>query len=62
MPNVHLMLIKFDFVGAVQKVFLQKWWLGGAGLDEKLLARFGVNVLQQLFSEEEVDELIEFTE
>lgn len=50
------------FLRAVQNVFLKKRRLKVADLYEEPLDRFGEDAVEWWFGEEEVDELIEFTE
>lgn len=50
------------FLRAVQNVVLKKRRLKVADLYEEPLDRFGEDAVEWWFSEEEVDELIEFTE
>jgi type I restriction enzyme R subunit len=50
------------FLRAVQNVFLKNRRLEVADLYEEPLDRFGEDAVERWFSEEEVDELIEFTE
>ena len=50
------------FLRTVQNVFLKKRRLEVADLYEEPLDRFGEDAVERWFSEEQVDELIEFTE
>jgi len=50
------------FLRAVQNVFLKNRRLEVADFYEEPLDRFGEDAVERWFSEEEVDELIEFTE
>lgn len=50
------------FLRAVQNVFLQNRRLEVADLYEEPLDRFGEDTVERCFTEEQVDELIEFTE
>ncbi len=50
------------FLRAVQNVFLKKRRLEVPDLYETPLDRFGEDAVERWFTEEEVDELIEFTE
>ncbi|MCW6051979.1 hypothetical protein K4039_18245 [Lyngbya sp. CCAP 1446/10] len=50
------------FLRAVQNVFLKNRRLEVADLYEEPLDRFGEDAVERWFSEEEVDELIEFAE
>ena len=50
------------FLRAVQNVFLKNRRLEVADLYEEPLDRFGEDAVERWFTEEEVDELIEFTE
>lgn len=50
------------FLRIVQNVFLKKRRLEVADLYEEPLDRFGEDAVERWFSEEQVDELIEFTE
>ncbi|WYL96543.1 MAG: DEAD/DEAH box helicase family protein [Gloeotrichia echinulata IR180] len=53
---------QINFLRAVQSVFLQNRRLDVADLYEGALARFGRNAVDRLFSEDQVDELLGFTE
>jgi type I restriction enzyme R subunit len=53
---------QINFLRAVQSVFLQKRRLEVADLYEGALARFGKNAVDRFFSEDEVDDLLAFTE
>lgn len=50
------------FLRAVQNVFLKNRRLEVADLYEEPLDRFGEDAVERWFTEEEVDDLIEFTE
>lgn len=50
------------FLRAVQSVFLQKRWLEVADLYDEPLDRFGEDAVERWFTEDEVNELIYFTE
>ncbi len=50
------------FLRAVQKVFLKNRRLEVADLYEEPLDRFGEDAVERWFTEEQVDELIEFAE
>jgi type I restriction enzyme R subunit len=53
---------QIQFLRAVQNVFLKKRRLEVPDLYEEPLDRFGEDAVERWFSEEQVDELIEFTE
>lgn len=53
---------QINFLRAVQNVFLQKRKLEVADLYEGVLARFGRNAVERLFSQSDVDNLLAFTE
>jgi type I restriction enzyme R subunit len=53
---------QIQFLRAVQNVFLKKRRLEVADLYEEPLDRFGEDAVERWFREEQVDELIEFTE
>jgi type I restriction enzyme R subunit len=53
--------LKLRFLRAVQSVFIQKRRLEMADLYEAPLTNFGADAVNRWFSEEEVNEMIEFT-
>ena len=53
---------QIQFLRAVQNVFLKKGRLEVPDLYEAPLDRFGEDAVERWFTQEEVDELIEFTE